>query len=153
MTSLVEYSVIIKTLIMIVVYLSILLETIHSTLVAIFRSLLALSFLFLITSGVTKPVQAIMLHIKFSTIGLLFGVMRIVGELIHTGIFEWCTFRLLAMSNGSLNWLIVLIMVSTAVSSAFLDNVTTIFLVSPVTIDSAILSVFTHVHTSLVRFC
>ena len=135
LTALAEYSVIIAAVIMFVVYFFILLETIHRTLVAIFGSLLALFFLFLMKGGVTEPVHVIMLHMEWSTIGLLFGMMLIVGELSHTGIFEWCAVRLLVMSKGSLNRLIVLLMLLTAVSSAFLDNVTTMLLVAPVTID------------------
>ena len=72
---------------------------------------------------------------EWSTLGLLFGMMLIVGELSHTGIFEWLSVRLLLTSKGSYNRLMVLLCLLTAVASAFLDNVTTMLLVAPVTID------------------
>ena len=76
-----------------------------------------------------------MLHQEWSTLGLLFGMMVLVGELSHTGIFEWFAVRLLVASNGSFNKLMVLLCLLTAVASAFLDNVTTMLLIAPVTID------------------
>jgi Na+/H+ antiporter NhaD/arsenite permease-like protein len=76
-----------------------------------------------------------MLNMEWSTLGLLFGMMLIVGELSHTGIFEWLSVRLLVASKGSYNRLMALLCLLTAVASAFLDNVTTMLLVAPVTID------------------
>jgi Na+/H+ antiporter NhaD/arsenite permease-like protein len=76
-----------------------------------------------------------MLHLEGSTLGLLFGMMLIVGELSHTGIFEWLWVRLLVASKGSYNRLMFLLCLLTAVASVFLDNVTTMLLVAPVTID------------------
>jgi Na+/H+ antiporter NhaD/arsenite permease-like protein len=76
-----------------------------------------------------------MLHQEWSTLGLLFGMMVIVGELSHTGIFEWLAVRLLVQSKGSFNRLMILLCLLTAVASAFLDNVTTMLLLAPVTID------------------
>lgn len=137
MTPLAKYSELIAALIMIFVYLFILLETIHRTLVAIFGSMVALFFFFLIYGGETESVRTLMLHMEWSTLGLLFGMMVIVGELSHTGVFEWLSVRLLVASKGSFVRLIVLLCLLTAVSSAFLDNVTTMLLLAPVTIDMA----------------
>jgi Na+/H+ antiporter NhaD/arsenite permease-like protein len=120
---------------MVVVYILILLEVIHRTLVAIYGSLIALFFLFLMHDGETESIRTIMLHLEWSTLGLLFGMMVIVGELSHTGIFEWLAVRLLVYSKGSFNRLMVLLCLLTGLLSAFLDNVTTILLIAPVTID------------------
>ena len=76
-----------------------------------------------------------MLHQEWSTLGLLFGMMLIVGELSNTGIFEFLAVRILMSSKGSFNRLLVLLCILTAVASAFLDNVTTMLLLAPVTID------------------
>jgi hypothetical protein len=130
-----DNSVAIAAVIMVVVYLFILLEVIHRTLVAIFGSMVALMFLFVMQNGETESIRQIMLNLEWSTLGLLFGMMLIVGELSHTGVFEWCAVRLLMASNGSFTRLIVLLCALTAVASAFLDNVTTMLLVAPVTID------------------
>jgi hypothetical protein len=134
-TPLANYSVLVAALIMIVVYAFILIEVIHRTLVAIFGSMIALLFLFIMQGGDTESIAQIMLNMEWSTLGLLFGMMLLVGELSHTGIFEWCAVRLLMASKGSFTRLLVLLCTLTAVASAFLDNVTTMLLVAPVTID------------------
>jgi Na+/H+ antiporter NhaD/arsenite permease-like protein len=54
---------------------------------------------------------------EWSTLGLLFGMMLIVGELSHTGIFEWFAVRLLVASKGSYNRLMVLLCLLTAVAT------------------------------------
>ena len=130
-----DSSVLIAALIMIAVYFFILIEVIHRTLVAIFGSFLALMFYFAMNSGETESIAQLMLHLEWSTLGLLFGMMLIVGELSHTGVFEWCAVRLLVASKGSFARLLVLLGTLTAVASAFLDNVTTMLLIAPVTID------------------
>lgn len=135
LSPLANYSEVIAGLIMVLVYLLILLEVIHRTLVAIIGSMLALLFYYIMNNGDTEHISQIMLHLEWSTLGLLFGMMLLVGELSHTGIFEWCSVRLLIASNGSFNRLMVLLCGLTALSSAFLDNVTTMLLVAPVTID------------------
>lgn len=135
LSSLADQSVLIAALIMIFVYVFILLEVIHRTLVALFGSFIALFFLFLMHGGHTESIHTIMLHMEWSTLGLLFGMMLLVGELSHTGIFEWCAVRLLVASKGSFNRLMLLLCALVAISSAFLDNVTTMLLIAPVTID------------------
>lgn len=130
-----EQSVLIAALIMIFVYIFILLEVIHRTLVAIFGSMVALFFFFIMHNGHTESISTLMLHMEWSTLGLLFGMMLMVGELSHTGVFEWCAVRLLVASKGSFNRLMILLCSLVALSSAFLDNVTTMLLIAPVTID------------------
>lgn len=135
LTPLAEHSVLIAALIMVCVYAFILIEVIHRTLVALFGSMIALMFLFIMQDGETETIRQIMLNLEWSTLGLLFGMMLIVGELSNTGVFEWCAVRLLMASKGSFTRLMVLLCTLTAVASAFLDNVTTMLLVAPVTID------------------
>lgn len=134
-TPLSKRSVLVAALIMVFVYVFILIEVIHRTLVSIFGSLIALFFYFLMHGGETESIKVVMLHQEWSTLGLLFGMMVIVGELSHTGIFEWLAVRLLVGSKGSFYRLMVLLCLLTAVASAFLDNVTTMLLLAPVTID------------------
>jgi Na+/H+ antiporter NhaD/arsenite permease-like protein len=134
-TPLTQNSILVAALIMVLVYIFILLELIHRTLVAIYGSMVALFFFFIMHGGEVESIKTIMLHQEWSTLGLLFGMMLIVGELSHTGIFEWLAVRLLVSSKGSFNRLLVLLCLLTAVASAFLDNVTTMLLLAPVTID------------------
>jgi hypothetical protein len=70
-----------------------------------------------------------------STLGLLFGMMLIVGKTAQTGAFEVMTAATLRLSRGSLALLSVLLLSLTAFLSAWLDNVTTLLLVGPITIS------------------
>ena len=68
----------------------ILLDVLHRTLVSIFGSMIALFFYFVIHNGETESIKVVMLHQEWSTLGLLFGMMIIIGELSHTGVFGEC---------------------------------------------------------------
>lgn len=69
-----------------------------------------------------------------STFVLLFGMMIIVQVFGETGFFEWLAVQCIKLSKGSIRVLFILICAMTAVLSAFLDNVTTVLLSSPITI-------------------
>lgn len=85
-----EKSVLIAALVMGGVYVFILLEVLHRTLVSIFGSMIALFFYFVIHNGETESIKVVMLHQEWSTLGLLFGMMIIIGELSNTGVFGEC---------------------------------------------------------------
>jgi Na+/H+ antiporter NhaD/arsenite permease-like protein len=72
--------------------------------------------------------------INWNAIFLLFGMMVIVGIIKQTGFFEFLGIWAAKMSRGRPYRLMVMLMVITAIASPFLDNVTTIMLVAPVTI-------------------
>ena len=78
-----------------------------------------------------------MTWIDEETLGLLIGMMVIVDILGKTGVFEWAAVQAYAMSGGSIWRLSIILCTITAVFSAFLDNVTTILLIVPVTIQIA----------------
>ncbi|KAI8465106.1 MAG: transporter [Monoraphidium minutum] len=70
-----------------------------------------------------------------STLGLLFGMMILVGQLKNTGLFEVLCATTLKACRGRM-WALSLMMVYlTGVVSAFLDNVTTMLLMGPITIS------------------
>ncbi len=73
--------------------------------------------------------------VDFNTIGLLLGMMIIVAILAETGIFQYLGIRMTKASNGNLWKLLVLLSTFTAVTSMFIDNVTTVLLMVPVTIS------------------
>jgi Na+/H+ antiporter NhaD/arsenite permease-like protein len=73
-----------------------------------------------------------------NVIFLLMGMMIIVGILKHTGVFQWCAYKSFQMARGKVMVLSLVLMAFTAVSSAFLDNVTTMLLLTPVTIEIAV---------------
>ncbi len=72
--------------------------------------------------------------IDWNVIFLLFGMMVIVGVIKQTGVFDFLGIWAAKVSKGRPFRLMVMLMVITAIASPFLDNVTTIMLVAPVTI-------------------
>ncbi|RSN70305.1 SLC13 family permease [Actinomadura sp. WAC 06369] len=72
--------------------------------------------------------------IDWNVIFLLLGMMVIVGIIKNTGVFDFLAIWAAKRSKGKPYRLMVLLMLITAVASPFLDNVTTIMLVAPVTV-------------------
>jgi Na+/H+ antiporter NhaD/arsenite permease-like protein len=68
---------------------------------------------------------------------LLAGMMAIVGVLKTTGIFEWSVSRLLDRAGGRPIVVLSLVVWFTAITSAFLDNVTTVVFMTPMAIGLA----------------
>ena len=72
--------------------------------------------------------------IDFNTIGLLLGMMIIVAILADTGVFQWVGIKASKITKGNLWKLMLMLCTFTAVVSMFIDNVTTVLLMIPVTI-------------------
>src|SRR5262245_11791638 len=72
--------------------------------------------------------------IDWNVIFLLLGMMIIVGIIKQTGIFDYLAIWSAKRTRGKPYRLMVMLMGITAIASPFLDNVTTIMLVAPVTI-------------------
>ena len=72
--------------------------------------------------------------IDFKTIGLLFGMMILVAMLEPTGFFQYLAVMAARFSKGKPKRLLVLLGLVTTLLSMFLDNVTTVVLIAPVTI-------------------
>jgi len=117
-------------------YVILITEVIHRTALALFGALVMLIVLF--ATGVLDPhdsVDFVIGAIDFNTIGLLLGMMVIVGILGETGIFQYIGIKAAKISNGNVWKLMILLAIITAVGSAFLDNVTMVLLMVPVTIS------------------
>jgi Na+/H+ antiporter NhaD/arsenite permease-like protein len=72
--------------------------------------------------------------IDFNTIGLLIGMMIIVAISRRTGMFEYLAIRSAKLVKANPASIMLVLQIVTAVVSAFLDNVTTVLLVVPVTL-------------------
>lgn len=70
--------------------------------------------------------------IDFNTIGLLVGMMIMVGIVHQTGLIQYVAVKAIQASGGNPWRLLVALSLLTAVTSALLDNVTTVLLVGPV---------------------
>lgn len=80
------------------------------------------------------PYEELLHKVDLNVIFLLIGMMMIVNVLALTGIFEWIAIKLAQQADGKGFVILVEFMLATAVLSAFLDNVTTVILIAPVTI-------------------
>ncbi|NOU96079.1 hypothetical protein GC093_23055 [Paenibacillus sp. LMG 31456] len=112
--------------IFLVIYGLIISEKIHRTIVAMIGGLLMVAF------GVVSQESALH-HIDFNTLGLLIGMMIIVGITAETGIFKYVAIWSAKKVGGHPVRILIVLSIVTAVSSAFLDNVTTVLLMAPVT--------------------
>jgi Na+/H+ antiporter NhaD/arsenite permease-like protein len=72
--------------------------------------------------------------IDWDVIFLLLGMMVIVSVLRQTGVFEYVAIWAAKRAKGSPLRIMILLTLITATASAFLDNVTTVLLIAPVTL-------------------
>ena len=75
-------------------------------------------------------------HVDWEVIILLFGMMTFVGELARTGFFKYLGLKTIKMSKGKPWLMFVYLTLMTAAVSMFIDNVTTVLLMIPLTISS-----------------
>jgi len=73
-------------------------------------------------------------HINLTVISLLFSMMLIVKTAVHSGMFEYLAIWSAQKAKGDPKTILFAFIVLTALMSAFLDNVTTVLLVGPVSI-------------------
>ncbi len=113
--------------IFLVSYVLIATEKVNKTIVVIIGASLALFFKLV---SFRQAVSAI----DFNVIFLLVGMMTCVHVLSKTGFFEWVAISIAKRTKGSPMAIMLLLLLATSLLSAFLDNVTTIVLLVPVTI-------------------
>jgi Na+/H+ antiporter NhaD/arsenite permease-like protein len=77
-------------------------------------------------------------YVDWNVIFLIMGMMIVIAVVERTGIFQWMAFMAYRLSRGHLWLLLPILMVVTGVASAFLDNVTTMLLMTPITIQIAL---------------
>lgn len=115
------------TVVMIVTYGVIISEKLNRSIIALLGAMLMIMF------GLLTQEQAVA-GIDFNTIGLLVGMMIIVSITRKSGVFEYLAIWSAKLVKASPAGILAMLAVVTAVASAFLDNVTTVLLVVPVTL-------------------
>lgn len=118
---------IISVVIFAVTMLAIMTEKIHRTVAAITGAIL------LILTGVLS-VESSFSYVDINTLGVLIGMMIFVTIVKNSGIFEYIAIRTAKVAKGRPWAIMALFMIITAVLSAFLDNVTTVLLIGPMTL-------------------
>jgi Na+/H+ antiporter NhaD/arsenite permease-like protein len=122
---------VIAVIVFVVAYLLIATEWTHKLLAALGGAAVLLAL------GVTDSEHAFYSHetgVDWDVIFLLLGMMVIVGILRRTGVFEYIAIWAAKRAKGSPLRVMLLLTMITAVASAFLDNVTTVLLIAPVTL-------------------
>jgi Na+/H+ antiporter NhaD/arsenite permease-like protein len=127
----VNIPIIVSSLIFVISLLVIFSEKINRTITAVVGATLMV--------GVGKILhfyseEAALDAIDFNTLGLLLGMMILVAMLEPTGFFEYLAVLAARASKGKPVRLFILLGSVTTVLSLFLDNVTTVVLIAPVTI-------------------
>ncbi|MBG9737443.1 ArsB/NhaD family transporter [Paenibacillus alvei] len=72
-------------------------------------------------------------HIEWNTLFLLVGMMILVGITNKSGIFQYAAVKAAQRAKGYPKRIMLIMFLLTAVGSAFLDNVTTVLLMVPIT--------------------
>jgi Na+/H+ antiporter NhaD/arsenite permease-like protein len=132
----------IAALVLLLVYVVISLELMHRTLVSFLGAALIIFITYTLghwdKSFYIISFDDAMGAIDLNVIFLLMGMMLFVGVMKKTGMFQFLAYKAYAWARGNVFVLSLILQVITAVVSAFLDNVTTMLLVLPVTIEIAV---------------
>jgi Na+/H+ antiporter NhaD/arsenite permease-like protein len=118
------------------------LEKLHKTTAALLGTALVLGVSFV--GGALNPnlfifnFEQALGYVDFDVIFLVMGMMIVIGVIEGTGIFQWLAYQAYRLSRGRMWLLVTILMVITAVASALLDNVTTMLLVAPITVQIAL---------------
>ena len=118
---------IISIIIFVVTMAAIMTEKVHRALAAVAGATLLLVCQIL-------DVESLASYIDFNTVGILIGMMLFVSVVKISGLFEYIAIKAAKLSKGKPWIIMILFFIITAVLSAFLDNVTTVLLVGPMTI-------------------
>ena len=84
-------------------------------------------------AGDGKVLKGVFEYVDFQVIFLLIGMMIIVNIASRSGVFKWMALNLLKITKGHPKTVLFALAAFTAVASAFLDNVTTVVLMMPIT--------------------
>ncbi len=102
-------------------------ERVHRTKAALLGA--AIMVLFVAGFDQDKAIESV----DFNTIGLLAGMMILVHVTQQTGVYDYIAIRAAQLSRGDPLLVVLSLAGTTAVLSAFLDNLTTILLIVPIT--------------------
>jgi Na+/H+ antiporter NhaD/arsenite permease-like protein len=127
--------ILVSAFILVSVYIVLSFEFLHRTSIALIGAIaIIIAALVLGSIRAEESFEFIVSVIDYNTIGLLLGMMIIVAILAESGVFQWVGIKASKVSKGNLWKLLLLLCTFTAVVSMFIDNVTTVLLMIPVTI-------------------
>ncbi|AEH46631.1 ArsB/NhaD family transporter [Parageobacillus thermoglucosidasius] len=113
--------------IFLITYAIIISEKINRAVIAMLGAALMIMF------GIVDLHNAFTQHIEWGTITLLIGMMILVGITSKSGFFQYVAIKAAKLAKGRPLRILVMLSLLTGALSAFLDNVTTVLLIVPVT--------------------
>jgi Na+/H+ antiporter NhaD/arsenite permease-like protein len=120
----------VSTVILVVTYAIIISEKVNRSIIALLGAGL------MVVVGVMDQAEALE-GVDWNTIGLLTGMMILVSVSRRSGMFQYLAIWSAQAAGARPAGILILLQVTTAVISAFLDNVTTVLLIVPVTMAIA----------------
>jgi Na+/H+ antiporter NhaD/arsenite permease-like protein len=132
----------VATLSFVFVLVLIALEKLHKTTAALLGAALVLGVSFV--GGALNPnlfifdFEQALGYVDFDVIFLVMGMMIVIAVIEETGIFQWLAYQAYRLSRGKMWLLVTILMIITSIASALLDNVTTMLLMAPITIQIAL---------------
>lgn len=132
----------VATLTFVVILVIIALEKLHNTMATFLGVAVVLGTTFV--GGAVNPdlfifdFEQALEYVNFEVIFLVTGMMIVIGVIEETGIFQWLAYQSYKLSGGRAWLLVTILMLITSVASALLDNVTTMLLMTPMTIQIGI---------------
>jgi Na+/H+ antiporter NhaD/arsenite permease-like protein len=132
----------VATLTFVVILVIIALEKLHNTMAALLGVAVVLGTSF-VGGAVNHNLfifdfERALDYVNFDVIFLVMGMMIVIGVIEETGIFQWTAYQAYRLSGGRAWLLVIILMIITAVASALLDNVTTMLLMTPISIQIAL---------------
>lgn len=129
-----SHGMIISGAILLIAYIFIASEKIQKSVVALVgASLTMLLGLIPLSLNLEHNVKGVFEYVDFEVIFLLIGMMIIVNIASRSGGFKWLAINLLKLTKGHPKTVLFALAAFTAIASAFLDNVTTVVLMMPIT--------------------
>ncbi|WP_088227600.1 ArsB/NhaD family transporter [Desulfosporosinus sp. FKB] len=125
-----ETNAILALIIFALTYVFIMSEKMHRAIAALLGGMI------LIVTGVLTQEKAIS-YIDWNTLGLLIGMMIVVGITRRSGVFQYLALWAVRIAKGEPIRILIALATVTAIVSAFLDNVTTVLLIVPITFSIA----------------
>lgn len=126
-----NYQSIIALALFFLIFVLISTEKMNKTILAVFGGSAFIAFHFL-------SQEAAFSAIDWNVIFLLISMMIIVGITKKTGMFQYVAIKAAKIAGGEPIKILILLSVVTAIFSAFLDNVTTVMIITPIAILMAV---------------
>lgn len=118
---------VISVIVFLLVMAAIISEKVHRAVAAMAGAVILLLFHVLSVDEATT-------YVDINTIGVLVGMMLFVAVVKNSGLFEYVAIKAAKLTKGRPMAILVVFAIITAALSAFLDNVTTVLLIGPMTI-------------------